>query len=89
MKVLFAIRDDNNIVDTIVRKYQRDYNKKLIYKEVNNFTAILRELQQKIFQNIYVIFQIRKGLTLQMMLFLILHKIQQVECVIVLLFLIS
>ena len=46
MKVLFAIRDDNNIVDTIVRKYQRDYNKKLIYKEVNNFTAILRELQQ-------------------------------------------
>ena len=46
MKVLFAIRDDNNIVDTIVRKYQRDYNKKLVYKEVKNFTAILRELQQ-------------------------------------------
>ena len=46
MKVLFAIRDDNNIVDTIVRKYQRDYGKKIVYKEVNNFTAILRELQQ-------------------------------------------
>ena len=46
MKVLFAIRDDNNIVDTIVRRYQRDYNKKLVYKEVKNFTAILRELQQ-------------------------------------------
>ena len=46
MKVLFAIRDDNNIVDTIVRKYQRDYNKKIVYKEVKNFTAILRELQQ-------------------------------------------
>ena len=43
MKVLFAIRDDNNIVDTIVRKYQRDYGKKIVYKEVNNFTAILRE----------------------------------------------
>lgn len=46
MKVLFAIRDDNNIVDSIARKYQRDYNKKLLYKEVKNFTAILRELQQ-------------------------------------------
>ena len=46
MKVLFAIRDDNNIVDTIARKYQRDYGKKLVYKEVNDFSAILRELQQ-------------------------------------------
>ena len=47
MKVLFAIRDDNGIVDTIARKYQRDYNKKLIYKKVNNFTALYKELQQK------------------------------------------
>ena len=46
MKVLFAIRDDNNIVDTIARKYQRDYGKKLVYKEVNDFSAILRELQK-------------------------------------------
>ena len=40
MKVLFAIRDDNNIVDTIVRKYQRDYGKKIVYKEVNNLSLI-------------------------------------------------
>ena len=46
MKVLFAIRDENNIVGSIVRKYQQDYKEKLIYKEVKNFTAILKELQQ-------------------------------------------
>ena len=86
MKVLFAIRDENNIVGSIVRKYQQDYKEKLIYKEVKNFTAILRELQQKIFQNIYVIFQIRKGLILQMMLYLQLQKILLVECVTVSLF---
>ena len=46
MKVLFAIRDEDNIVDTIVRKYQQDYKKKMTYKEAKNFTAIIRELQQ-------------------------------------------
>ena len=46
MKVLFAIRDENNIVGSIVRKYQQDYKEKLIYKEVKNFTAIFKELQQ-------------------------------------------
>ena len=46
MKVMFAIRDENNIVGSIVRKYQQDYKEKLIYKEVKNFTAIFKELQQ-------------------------------------------
>ena len=46
MRVLFAIRDDDNIINSIVRKYKADFGKELLYKEANNFTAIIRELQE-------------------------------------------
>ena len=46
MKVLFAIMDDNNIVESLVRKYQKDYNKKLNYKEVRSYIGLKRELQE-------------------------------------------
>ena len=46
MKVLFAIRDESNIVNSIVKKYKSDYDKKILYKEVSNFTAITREIQK-------------------------------------------
>ena len=54
MKVLFAIRDEDNIVDSVVRKYQQDYKKKLVYKEVKNFTAIMKELQENNYDRIII-----------------------------------
>ena len=46
MKVLFAIRDESNIVNSIAKKFSSDFDKKLLYKEVSNFTAITKELQK-------------------------------------------
>ena len=46
MKVLFAIRDDSDIVDSLVRKYNKDNDKKMLYKEAKNFTAITKEVQE-------------------------------------------
>ncbi len=45
MKVLFAVNNDN-VVETIVKKYQKDYKEILSYKNVYYFNAILRELQK-------------------------------------------
>ena len=46
MKLLFAIKDENNIVDSVVRKYKQNHGEKVIFKELNNFNAIIKELQQ-------------------------------------------
>ena len=46
MKVLFAIRDESNVIDSLVRKYKKDKNKNMLYKEAKNFTAITREVQE-------------------------------------------
>ena len=46
MKVLFAIRDDSDIVDSLVRKYKKDNNKNMLYKVAKNFTAITKEVQE-------------------------------------------
>ena len=46
MKVLFAIRDEDSLINSIIYKYQRDTNKKMSFKKVKNFTAIIRELQE-------------------------------------------
>ncbi len=45
MKVLFAVNNDN-VVEAIVKKYQKDYKEILSYKNVYYFNAILRELQK-------------------------------------------
>ena len=45
MKILFAVNNDN-ISETISRKYQKDYKEILSYKNVYYFNAILRELQK-------------------------------------------
>lgn len=45
MKVLFAVNSEN-ISETIVKKYQKDYREILSYKNVYYFNAILRELQK-------------------------------------------
>lgn len=44
MKVLFAVNNDN-ISNTIVKKYQKDYREIISYKNVYYFNAILKELQ--------------------------------------------
>ena len=46
MKVLFAIRDDSDIVDSLVRKYNKDNDKNMLYKKAKNFTAITKEVQE-------------------------------------------
>ena len=46
MKVLFAIEDESNIIDSLARKYKIDFDKKMIYTEAKNFTAIMKEIQQ-------------------------------------------
>ena len=45
MKVLFAINNDN-VSEAIVKKYQRDYQEILSYKNVYYFNAIYQELQK-------------------------------------------
>ncbi len=45
MKVLFAVNDEN-ISESIVRKYQKQYKEIISYKNVYFFNAILRELQR-------------------------------------------
>ena len=44
MKVLFAVNNDN-ISDTIVKKYQKEYKEIISYKNVYYFNAVLKELQ--------------------------------------------
>lgn len=46
MKVLFAIEDESNIIDSLARKYKIDFDKKMTYTEAKNFTAIMKEIQQ-------------------------------------------
>ena len=46
MNVLFAIKNQENLIDTIVHKYQQDTNKRMNVKIVKSFTAIIRELQE-------------------------------------------
>lgn len=45
MKVLFAVSNEN-ISDSIVKKYQKDYKEIISYKNVYYFNAILKELQR-------------------------------------------
>lgn len=45
MKILFAVNNDN-VLDAIVKKYQKDYKEILSYKNVYYFNAIYRELQK-------------------------------------------
>ena len=45
MKVLFAINNDNDL-NNIIKKYQKDYREILSYKNVYYFNAILKELQK-------------------------------------------
>ena len=45
MKVLFAVNNDN-VSEAIVKKYQRDYQEILSYKNVYYFNAIYQELQK-------------------------------------------
>jgi len=45
MKVLFAVNNDN-ISETIVKKYQQAYREILSYKNVYYFNAIIKELQK-------------------------------------------
>ena len=45
MKVLFAVNNDN-ISDSVVKKYQKDYREIISYKNVYYFNAILKELQK-------------------------------------------
>lgn len=44
MKVLFAVNNDN-ISETVMKKFQREYKEILTYKNVYYFNAILKELQ--------------------------------------------
>lgn len=45
MKVLFAVNNEN-ISESIIKKYQKDYKEILTYKNVYYFNAILKELQR-------------------------------------------
>ena len=45
MKVLFAVSDEN-ISESIVREYQKQYKEILSYKNVYYFNAIIKELQK-------------------------------------------
>lgn len=45
MKILFAVNNDN-VSETIVKKYQKEYKEILSYKNVYYFNAIYRELQK-------------------------------------------
>lgn len=45
MKVLFAVSNEN-ISESIVKKYQKDYKEIITYKNVYYFNAILKELQK-------------------------------------------
>ena len=45
MKVLFAVNNDN-ISNSIVKKYQKEYKEILSYKNVYYFNALLKELQK-------------------------------------------
>ena len=45
MKVLFAVSNEN-ISESIVRKYQKDYKEIISYKNVYYFNAILKEIQK-------------------------------------------
>ena len=45
MKILFAVSNEN-ISDTIVKKYQKEYKEILSYKNVYYFNAILKEIQK-------------------------------------------
>ena len=45
MKVLFAVSNEN-ISESIVKKYQKDYKEIISYKNVYYFNAILKEIQK-------------------------------------------
>ena len=45
MKVLFAVSNEN-ISESIVKKYQKEYKEIISYKNVYYFNAILKELQK-------------------------------------------
>ena len=45
MKILFAVSNEN-ISETIVKKYQKDYKEIISYKNVYYFNAILKEIQR-------------------------------------------
>ena len=46
MKVLFAVSNDN-ISESIVKKYQKDYKEIIYYKNVYYFNAILKEIRKR------------------------------------------
>lgn len=46
MKVLFAVSNDN-ISESIVKKYQKDYKEIISYKNVYYFNAILKEIRKR------------------------------------------
>ena len=46
MKVLFAVSNDN-ISESIVKKYQKDYKEIISYKNVYYFNAILKEIRYR------------------------------------------
>ena len=45
MKVLFAVSDEN-ISESIVKEYQKQYKEIISYKNVYYFNAIIKELQK-------------------------------------------
>lgn len=45
MKVLFAVNNEN-VSETIVKKYQKDYKEIISYKNVYYFNAIIKEMQR-------------------------------------------
>ena len=45
MKVLFAVSNEN-ISESIVKKYQQEYKEIISYKNVYYFNAILKEIQK-------------------------------------------
>jgi len=54
MKVLFAINNDNDL-NAIIKKYQKDYREILSYKNVYYFNAIIKELQKdKIYDRVVI-----------------------------------
>lgn len=46
MKVLFAVSNDN-ISESIVKKYQKDYKEIISYKNVYYFNAIQKEIRKR------------------------------------------
>lgn len=46
MKVLFAVSNEN-ISDSIVKKYQKDYKEIISYKNVYYFNAIQKEIRER------------------------------------------